>query len=72
MPANQTTNRDRVLQGLSTDEWRDCYDVAAALSWTPNEASKMLADVYRDERVYRREAEDPTPNTNVEYEYTLK
>ncbi len=67
------THRDRVLDGLSTDEWRDCADVAAELDgWDRHGASKMLSDVYRADRVQRREAIDPPQDSNIQYEYKLR
>lgn len=66
------THRDRVLEGLSTDEWRDCTDVAEELGWDSDSASKMLSDVHRADYVQRREITDLSQGSNIQYEYKLR
>jgi predicted ArsR family transcriptional regulator len=65
------THRGNVCKVLSKDGWMDCYDVADALGWSVDGASKVLGDVYREEYVSRRSSKKKG-RENVDYEYQLK
>ena len=70
MPVLSTeNNRGKVCNALSTTDWKDYHHVTEELSWTPNGASKMLADVYRMGSVHRRESTG-NHRTDSDYEYS--
>jgi hypothetical protein len=70
MPTVQAdSHRGKVCQALQTDDWMDCYDMADAINYPADGASKVLGDVWRAGYVKRRDAEE---RKSVEYEYQLK
>ncbi|QOS13117.1 uncharacterized protein HfgLR_14945 [Haloferax gibbonsii] len=47
----------------------DCHDVAAAIDWPVDGASKVLGDIHRAGYVERRDAKK---RASVDFEYQLK
>ena len=63
------SHRGRVCEALSEDEWMDCHEVANAIGYSFNGASRVLSDVHRAGYVERRESQNPG---EIDYEYKLK
>ncbi|MCT9097720.1 hypothetical protein [Haloarchaeobius sp. HME9146] len=63
------SHRGRVCGALTTDDWKDCHDVARETEYSAESASSMLADVNRAGYVERKRVGE---NYGVEFEYRLK